>query len=233
MNTQDMVSHNYWRIKEQISRYQQLKSKHIQPQILLLAVSKKQDIEKIRTLAGLGHQDFGESYVQEAEQKILALQGQNLCWHFIGPVQSNKTRLIARYFDWVHSVDRIKIARKLNQYCQQPLKILLQVNLNNEPQKAGFSVEELIASLPQLFSLDKLLIRGLMAIPEKTDDPQRQRHNFARLRQLLEHLQHLYPQYASQMNQLSMGMSNDLEAAILEGSTMVRVGSAIFGQRKN
>ena len=199
--------------------------------ILLLAVSKTQTIEAVKTVAEAGQVRFGENYLQDALPKIHSLSdaGFNLEWHYIGPIQSNKTRAIAENFQWVHSVDRLKIAQRLSQHRPPnlpPLKICIQVNIGNEPQKAGVCTEELNALAHAIIPLPQLELHGLMAIPPASSTTQQQHTAFASLRQLFENL----PQTGT-LDTLSMGMSNDLDAAIAEGATMVRVGTAIFGAR--
>lgn len=197
----------------------------------LLAVSKYHPIEKIKALYELGQHDFGENYVSEAEEKINALSDYDINWHFIGPIQSNKTRTIASLFNWVQSVDRIKIARRLNEQRPkqlEPLNICLQINISREGQKSGFLPEQIEHEFAQILSFSQIRVRGLMAIPENTDDPQKQADNFAQLRDLREKLE---VRFSHPMDTLSMGMSNDLEAAIAQGSSMVRIGTALFGAR--
>ena len=193
----------------------------------LLAVSKTKPAEAIREAHAAGLCDFGENYLQEALEKQAALTDLPLIWHFIGPIQSNKTRPIAEHFDWVHSVDRLKIAQRLSE--QRPahlpaLNICLQVNISGEDSKSGCSPEELTALARAVVALPNLRLRGLMAIPEPTDDVAAQHAAFARLRQLRDEL-------ALNLDTLSMGMSHDLEAAIAEGATWVRIGTALFGAR--
>ena len=193
----------------------------------LLAVSKTQPAAAIRDAFAAGLRDFGENYLQEALEKQAALTDLPLIWHFIGPIQSNKTRPIAEHFDWVHSVDRLKIAQRLSD--QRPahlpaLNICLQVNVSGEDSKSGCSPEELTALARAVVALPNLRLRGLMAIPEPTDDVAAQHAAFARLRQLRDEL-------ALNLDTLSMGMSHDLEAAIAEGATWVRIGTALFGAR--
>lgn len=174
--------------------------------------------------------DFGENYLQEALVKIEALRGLDICWHFIGPMQSNKTRPIAEHFDWVHSVDRAKIARRLSEQRPTnlpPLQICLQVNVSDEASKSGVKLEELPPLVQAVRALPNLVLRGLMAIPEVSNNPEVQRSAFSKLHDALVELQALAPT----MDTLSMGMSADLEAAIAEGATMVRVGTDIFGPR--
>jgi pyridoxal phosphate enzyme (YggS family) len=199
--------------------------------VQLLAVSKTLPAEAIRAAHAAGQRAFGESYVQEAVPKIEALADLPIEWHFIGPIQSNKTRPIAEHFAWVHSVDRARIADRLSaaRPPQLPdLQVCLQVNVSNEHTKSGATPEELPALARHVRSLPRLKLRGLMAIPEPTDDPARQREAFRRLRRLLEELN----AEGFELDTLSMGMSEDLEAAIAEGATIVRVGSAIFGARQ-
>ncbi len=193
----------------------------------LLAVSKTKPADAIREAHAVGVRDFGENYLQEALEKQTQLADLPLIWHFIGPIQSNKTRPIAEHFDWVHSVDRLKIAQRLSD--QRPahlpaLNICLQVNISGEDSKSGCSPEELTALARAVVALPNLRLRGLMAIPEPTDDVAAQHAAFARLRQLRDEL-------ALNLDTLSMGMSHDLEAAIAEGATWVRIGTALFGAR--
>ena len=198
--------------------------------ILLLAVSKTRPADEIRDAADCGLRHFGENYLQEALDKIEQLQDLDLVWHFIGPIQSNKTRPIATHFDWVHSVDRAKIARRLNDQRPEslaPLNICLQVNISGEDSKSGISPAELPALAQAVVQLPRLRLRGLMAIPEATDDAARQHANFSRLRELLEEVREM----AAEADTLSMGMSADMEAAIAEGATIVRIGTDIFGPR--
>jgi len=198
--------------------------------VALLAVSKTRSADEIRAAAATGQTAFGENYLQEALDKIEALSDLSLEWHFIGPIQSNKTRPIAENFHWVHSVDRLKIAERLSS--QRPhyatdLNICIQVNISAEAQKAGCSVEELPELARAIAALPKICLRGLMVIPEATEDDQLLRTRFRQTAELLESLKPEIPT----LDTLSMGMSGDLDAAIAEGSTMVRVGTALFGPR--
>jgi pyridoxal phosphate enzyme (YggS family) len=198
--------------------------------ITLLAVSKTFPAVRLRQAVSAGLTQFGENYVQEAAQKIAELADLSLTWHFIGPVQSNKTRPIAEYFDWVHSVEREKIARRLADARPQesaPLNICLQVNVSGEASKSGMAADEVRALAEVVREIPRLRLRGLMAIPEPTTDQKLQRRRFAALRVLFEQLN----QAGFGLDTLSMGMSQDLEAAIMEGATMVRVGTSIFGER--
>ncbi len=199
--------------------------------IQLLAVSKTFPAAAVRQAYTAGQRAFGESYVQEAMEKVAALNDLPLRWHFIGPIQSNKTRPITENFSWVHSLDRDRIADRLSAGRPKnlpDLQVCLQVNVSGEASKSGVAPEELPALARYVQALPRLKLRGLMAIPEPTDDPVKQREAFVRLRQLLEQLN----AEGFQLDTLSMGMSDDLEAAIAEGATIVRVGSAIFGTRE-
>jgi PLP dependent protein len=197
--------------------------------VTLLAVSKTQSVEKIRAAAQCGQHLFGENYVQEAEPKINQLG--ELRWHYIGPLQANKTRKVAKLFEWVHSVDRLKIALRLSDQRAEigmPLAVCLQVNISCEPNRAGASLEDLPLLAEQVAALEHLRLRGLMAIPAPASDFDQQRRSFAAVREALEHLNRC----GHRLDTLSMGMSADLEAAIAEGATIVRIGTAIFGPRK-
>lgn len=198
--------------------------------VTLLAVSKTWPAEKLRELAEAGQRCFGENYLQEALVKIEALNDLDLEWHFIGPIQSNKTRDIAEHFDWVQSVERIKIARRLSE--QRPaslstLNICIQVNIDKEASKSGVMPDELMALAEELIQFPNLVLRGLMVIPSKTDELEQQQASFSQAKALFEQLRKKVPS----VDTLSMGMSNDMVAAIEQGSTMVRIGSALFGQR--
>ncbi|TDO15414.1 MULTISPECIES: YggS family pyridoxal phosphate-dependent enzyme [Halomonas] len=199
----------------------------------LLAVSKTKPATLIREAWHLGQREFGENYVQEALDKQADLADLELIvWHFIGPLQSNKTRDVAEHFAWVHSVDREKIARRLNDQRPEalgPLNICLQVNISDEPSKSGVSLEALPALAEAVQALPRLRLRGLMAIPAAAEGLDAQRAPFARLRESLEELRTRFPEAA--LDTLSMGMTADLEAAVLEGATLVRLGTAIFGER--
>ena len=204
------------------------------PDLTLLAVSKTQPAEAVRQALAQGQHAFGENYVQEALAKIEALvdvRGQ-LQWHLIGPLQSNKTRAVAETFDWVHSVDRLKIAQRLAEQRPNglpPLQLCLQVNVSGEASKSGVPPSDVLALARAVAGLpaDRVQLRGLMSIPQGADDARLQRQPHAQLRELLEDLR----AQGLPLDTLSMGMSADLEAAVAEGSTMVRVGTAIFGAR--
>ncbi|MGQ4878223.1 YggS family pyridoxal phosphate-dependent enzyme [Billgrantia sp. LNSP4103-1] len=199
----------------------------------LLAVSKTKPAGMIREAWKLGQREFGENYVQEALEKQAELADlEDIVWHFIGPLQANKTRAVAEHFDWVHSVDREKIARRLNDQRPEalgPLQVCLQVNVSGESSKSGIAFNELESLAQAVLSLPRLRLRGLMAIPAPAEDLARQREPLARLRRALETLRQRFPD--APLDTLSMGMSDDLEAAVLEGATLVRLGTAIFGTR--
>ena len=198
--------------------------------VKLLAVTKTQTPEKLREAYGAGQREFGENYVQEALDKIQALDLPGLIWHFIGPIQSNKTGDIATHFDWVHSVDRLKIANRLNSQRPlgyPPLNVCVQVNLSEEDSKSGVALADTAALCEQINQLPELRLRGLMAIPAPCAEHTEQRAVFRPLALLFSELQLRFEHFDT----LSIGMSADYEAAIEEGSTIVRVGSAIFGAR--
>lgn len=193
----------------------------------LLAVSKTKPAAAVREAYAAGLRDFGENYLQEALAKQQELADLPLCWHFIGPIQSNKTRAIAEHFAWVHSVDRLKIAQRLSEQRPAglpPLNICIQVNISGEASKSGCEPADLPALATAIANLPNLALRGLMAIPEPLEDRAAQDAAFASVRTLQEHLQ-------LPLDTLSMGMSHDLEAAIAQGATWVRIGTALFGAR--
>lgn len=201
--------------------------------VKLLAVSKTRSANEIQALAELGHRDFGENYVAEANKKMLELRNPHLVWHFIGTVQSNKTKLIAQHFDWVQSVDREHIARRLSDARRDsdaidPLNVCIQVNIDDEPQKSGVSVEHLPTLVQRMQELPCLRLRGLMAIPKVRDDPEDSRNAFSNLYELFQRVKPSAPEW---WDTLSMGMTDDYRIAIEEGATMVRLGTAIFGPR--
>ncbi|MEW6165584.1 MAG: YggS family pyridoxal phosphate-dependent enzyme [Pseudomonadota bacterium] len=198
--------------------------------VALLAVSKTWPAGPVREAAAAGQRAFGESYVQEAIPKLAALADLELEWHFIGPLQSNKTRPVAESFAWAHSVERLKIAERLSAQRPAelpPLNVCVQVNVSGEESKSGCAPDEAAALCRAVAALPGLRLRGLMAIPEPTDDMMLARRRFALLRELRDAL----TAAGLALDTLSMGMSHDLEAAIMEGSTLVRVGTAIFGER--
>jgi len=200
-------------------------------EVTLLAVSKTWPVAAIGEAAARGQRAFGENYVQEAVAKSTALAELGLEWHFIGPLQSNKTRQVAEYFAWVHSVDRLKLAERLS--AQRPaglpaLQVCVQVNVSGEASKSGVAPADALPLCLAVAALPRLRLRGLMAIPEPTDDMLLLRERFAAVRRLRDDLNRA----GLDLDTLSMGMSHDLEAAILEGATIVRVGTAIFGERR-
>ena len=203
-----------------------------QNSVNLIAVSKTYPAADIRIIANEGQRDFGENQLQDAMGKIPALKDLGCTWHFIGPIQSNKCRDVAYHFDWVHSVDRLKIARRLSELrpkSASPLNILLQVNLQNEATKSGVCTNEVANLANAMKNLPNICLRGLMTIPLPEKDFERQRIVFAKLRKLKDTVNR---DQEINMDCLSMGMTDDLEAAIAEGATHVRIGTAIFGPRK-
>lgn len=198
--------------------------------VRLLAVSKTWPLASVINAADAGQKAFGENYVQEGVDKVTATRDRPLEWHFIGPLQSNKSRLVAEHFDWVHSVDRLKVAERLSAQRPAhlpPLQVCIQVNVSGEASKSGCAPDEALALCQAVATLPGLSLRGLMAIPEPTDDPAAQRTPFRQVREIFEHIRAAgFP-----LDTLSMGMSHDLEAAIAEGATIVRIGTAIFGER--
>ncbi|MBR7199956.1 YggS family pyridoxal phosphate-dependent enzyme [Pseudomonas sp. 14A] len=195
--------------------------------VQLLAVSKTKPAQALREAYAAGLRDFGENYLQEALGKQLELADLPLIWHFIGPIQSNKTRAIAEHFDWVHSVDRLKIAQRLSEQRPAelpPLNICIQVNVSGEASKSGCTPTDLPALAKAISALPRLKLRGLMAIPEPTEERAEQDAAFAAVQALQASL-------ALPLDTLSMGMSHDLESAIAQGATWVRIGTALFGAR--
>jgi len=198
--------------------------------VKLLAVSKKQPLDSVLAAAALGQRDFGENTVQEGLDKIRATTQERLTWHFIGHLQSNKTRTVAENFDWVHTIDKPKIARRLSQQRPvelAPLNVCLQVNIDNEPSKSGVDIDKLSELAAACSNLPNIRLRGLMCLPAIRDDFEEQRRPFAKLRELAETLQ----RGGVPIDTLSMGMTADYRAAIFEGATIVRIGTALFGER--
>lgn len=198
--------------------------------VQLLAVGKTQPLDAIAHIYKLGQRNFGENYLQEALPKIQGLSDLAIQWHFIGRIQANKTREIAECFDWVHSVDRLRIAQRLNDQRpgnRAPLNICLQINLEDETGKGGMAPGDAPRLAEQIAILPRLKLRGLMCIPAEHPDFESQRRVFARMRLLQEAIN----RQGAALDTLSMGMSNDLEAAIAEGSNMIRIGTALFGPR--
>ena len=198
--------------------------------VQLLAVSKTKPVTDVQAAINAGQVCFAENYIQEAVDKIMLLNNAQLIWHFIGSIQSNKTREIAQYFQWVHTINRIKVARRLSEQRPDhlpPLNVCLQINISGETSKSGISPFELKQLADDCSSLPNIKIRGLMAMPAQVSDFEKQRAPFRELRLLLIELQAKHPG----LDTLSMGTTHDLEAAIAEGATMVRIGTAIFGAR--
>lgn len=227
-----MIAQNLAHIRKQITQCES--HSETQSTVKLLAVSKTKPIEAILAAYEAGQMAFGENYVQEGIEKIQFYQQQQieLEWHFIGPLQSNKTRLVAEYFDWMQTLERAKIADRLNEQRpphKAPLNVLIQVNISNEASKSGVQPDDILPLAKHVENLPHLRLRGLMAIPEPTDDVAQQEQTFRQMRTLFEGLQQALPH--AQIDTLSMGMTDDMLTAIQCGSTMVRVGTAIFGKR--
>ncbi len=224
-----LIAANLQAVRSRIARAAQAAQRH-PGDIVLVAVSKTFPAERIAEAHAAGQRAFGENHAQEAVEKITVLAALPLEWHFIGPIQSNKTRLIAEHFQWVHSVDREKIAQRLNAGRLDgtpPLNVCIQVNVSGEAAKSGVAPGEEAKLADAIARLPRLKLRGLMAIPEPTTDVTLQRRRFALLRELKDRL----AARGHALDTLSMGMSDDFEAAIMEGATMVRIGTAIFGPR--
>lgn len=231
--TNNIIQHNLTHIQQQITTYCQNVNR-AENSVKLLAVSKTKPIQDILSAYDCGQTAFGENYVQEGIEKIQYCQQHNiqLEWHFIGPLQSNKTKLVAQYFDWMQTLSRAKIADRLNEQRPAhlaPLNVLIQINISNEESKSGISPKDLIPLAKHIEKLPHLRLRGIMAIPEHTDDSAKQIKLFSQMQELFKQLQTLFPQQP--IDTLSMGMSADMENAIKCGSTMVRIGTAIFGKR--
>lgn len=224
------IAENIQTVVNDIKGFEQLYARP-QDSVTLIAASKTQTAERIIEAYKAGIRNFGENYLQEAINKRSALSQEDIIWHFIGPIQSRKARDIALHFDWVHSVDRLVVAEKLSRnrpVGKPPLKVFIQVNISNDPNKSGVSVKQTAELAQQIMSLPGLQLRGLMTLPRAEQELSKQRTVFRELRRLLKDLQTDLPQ----MDSLSMGMSQDLEAAVAEGATFVRVGTAIFGARE-
>ena len=224
------IADNISQVAARIRRAEQA-AQRVADSVQLLAVSKTKPAAAVREAYAAGVRDFGENYLQEALGKQRELTDLPLCWHFIGPIQSNKTRDIAQNFAWVHSVDRLKIAQRLSE--QRPaelpaLNICIQVNVSGEASKSGCTPADLPALAAAISALPHLTLRGLMAIPEPTDDRAEQDAAFAAVRELNKSLQ---DSLNLPLDTLSMGMSHDLESAIAQGATWVRIGTALFGAR--
>ncbi len=220
---------NYASVRARISAAERCAGR-AEGSVCLVAVSKTHPAQAIRSIAGLGQRDFAENFVQEALDKQCKLEELDIEWHFIGRIQSNKTRDIAQKFSWAHGVDRYKIARRLNDQRdpdQAPLNICIQVNLQGEQTKSGVCSGDLSELADQICELPRVSLRGLMIIPEFTENADAQRTVFAQLRDTLD----LLNRQGHALDTLSMGMTGDMESAILEGATHVRVGTAVFGHR--
>ena len=227
------IKDNLTSIHQQIQTACQ-KAQRPQSAVKLLAVSKTKPVEDIQMAIDAGQRAFGENYVQEGVEKIqyFADKHPELEWHFIGPLQSNKTRLVAEYFDWMQTMDRAKIADRLNEqrsHYKKPLNVLIQINISDESSKSGIQPAEMLALAKHIENLPHLRLRGLMAIPAPTDDIAEQEKALSAMQVLFEELKAVCPD--QQIDTLSMGMSDDMRTAIACGSTMVRIGTAIFGQR--
>jgi pyridoxal phosphate enzyme (YggS family) len=216
-------------VNASIQQWEQLYGREAQS-VELIAVSKTRGDDEIRVLYNAGQRRFGENYLQEALDKIGALSDCSIEWHFIGAIQSRKAAQIAEMFDWVHSLDRLKVANKLNQHAASdaPLNVLIQVNLEGEASKGGVAPEQLVELAAGVDKLDNLRLRGLMFMPKVHTELSVQREVFQQARVLFENLKKSFPD----IDQISMGMSGDMQAAIAEGATMVRVGTALFGPRQ-
>ncbi|MBS4687194.1 YggS family pyridoxal phosphate-dependent enzyme [Aeromonas sobria] len=229
----NQIAQHLFQVKERIAQAAARANRNLQ-QILLLAVSKTKPVEAVMAAHAAGQRCFGESYAQEAATKIDTLRQQpeycDIEWHFIGPLQSNKSKLVAERFDWVQSVDRDKLIDRLNNQrpaCMAPLNICLQINISGESSKSGTSEQEIFRLAELVSHSERLVLRGVMAIPEHTSDENVLATQMTRMQTLFTELARQYPT----VDTLSMGMTEDLELAIAHGSTMVRVGTAIFGAR--
>jgi hypothetical protein len=228
-NTEKNISAALAQIRQRISDAEQRFNRDPNS-VQLLTVSKTRPVAAIQAAIDAGQACFAENYLQEAVEKIIYFNKPQLIWHFIGSIQSNKTRDIAQHFHWAHTIDRIKIARRLSEQRPDhlpPLNICLQINISGEDSKSGINPDELIRLADDCSSLANIRLRGLMAMPAQDSDFARQRVPFRQLRLLFTELQTNYPD----LDTLSMGTTADLEAAIAEGATMVRIGTAIFGAR--
>lgn len=226
INVQANIKHCLSQIKQLQQRYHRNCGS-----VCLLGITKQRRICEIQQAIAAGMIAFGESYIQEALPKIRALAKYNPEWHFVGPIQTNKTQAIAENFNWVHSLDRIKVAKRLSEQRSQhlpPLNVCIQVNISHETTKSGLRASEVCTFVKQICQLPGLRVRGLMAIPQQMHSFDEQCNSFRQLRILLEQLNQL----DCRLDTLSMGMSNDFKAAIAQGATIVRIGQAIFGSRE-
>ena len=222
------ISENLSRIQQQIK---QISAEYQRENVRLLAVSKTKPMQAIEEAIRAGQCAFGENYVQEGVEKIAYFSGnKSLEWHFIGPLQSNKSRLVAEHFDWIQTVDRFKIAERLNDQRPEhlrPLNVLIQINISDESSKSGIQPEEIFSLAEKITQFPRLKLRGLMAIPKPESKPEQQKIALRKMKDLFNRLQ----QQFESVDTLSMGMSDDMASAIECGSTMVRIGTAIFGER--
>lgn len=227
--SQNTITHNIKAIRAQIAHFEEKYARKA-GSVQLLAVSKTRPIDDIRVSLSENQSHFGENYLQDALTKIENTPEENVKWHFIGPIQSNKTRQIAENFNWVHTIDRLKIAQRLSEQRSStlpPLNVCIQINIGNEESKSGILIQDALPLAQEIHQLPNIHLRGLMSIPAATSDFTSQRHAFCSLRELRDEIHN----QGIKLDTLSMGMSNDMEAAIAEGSTIVRIGTAIFGQR--
>lgn len=222
------ISENLSRIQQQI---EQISAEYQRENVRLLAVSKTKPVQAIEEAIRADQCAFGENYVQEGVEKIAYFSGnKSLEWHFIGPLQSNKSRLVAEHFDWIQTVDRFKIAERLNEQRPEhllPLNVLIQINISDESSKSGIQPEEMFSLAEKISQFPRLKLRGLMAIPKPESEPEQQKIALRKMKDLFNHLQQRF----ESVDTLSMGMSDDMASAIECGSTMVRIGTAIFGER--
>jgi pyridoxal phosphate enzyme (YggS family) len=223
------ITENLNKIRNKI-RSAENKFQREQSSVSLLAVSKTRSVDEIMTAYNAGQLHFGENYCQEAVEKIEAIGQNEITWHFIGPIQSNKTSLIAQYFDWVHTIDRIKIARRLNESRPKDtaaLNICIQVNISGEESKSGIDLESANDFVSELSQFKRLKVRGLMALPAPSNNVDEQKAAFSKLHEKFNTLKQSQPEFDT----LSIGTTQDMQAAIAEGATIVRIGTAIFGPR--
>ncbi|WP_281772282.1 YggS family pyridoxal phosphate-dependent enzyme [Haemophilus parahaemolyticus] len=222
------ISENLSRIQQQI---EQISAEHQRENVRLLAVSKTKPVQAIEEAIRAGQCAFGENYVQEGIEKIAYFSGnKSLEWHFIGPLQSNKSRLVAEHFDWIQTMDRFKIAERLNEQRPEhllPLNVLIQINISDESSKSGILPEDMLPLAEKISQFPRLKLRGLMAIPKPESEPEQQKIALRKMKDLFNRLQQRF----ESVDTLSMGMSDDMASAIECGSTMVRIGTAIFGER--
>lgn len=228
-----VLTSNYQAVVKQITAACQASHRAVQD-VTLLAVSKKHSSSAIQSVYDLGHTSFGENYVQEGVDKVETLQDNSIDWHFIGPLQSNKSRLVAQHFNWLHTLDKEKLANRLNEQRPnelEPLNVLIQVNISAQDSKSGISLDEVNALASCIVKLPNLKLRGLMCIPAPQDDKQLRTEFLAMQNKFLQMQKQYNDQSTVQIDTLSMGMSSDLSLAIECGSTLVRIGTAIFGKR--